>query len=393
MVYLPGYYEFACPVKILSGNQALSNLPYEMELLGCSKALVISDQGVVAAGLLDRVHAVFEGSDATVGAVFDETPVDSSDKVVGQVAEIFRRDHCDCLVAVGGGSCMDTAKGVNVVLTEGTDDLNEFQGSERTTKPTLPLIAVPTTAGTGSEVSPVAVIVNEAKGIKMSIVSTRLYPDVAILDPKMTLTVPPKLTAATGMDALTHAVESFYCVQKNPVSDAFARAAIRLIMHNLVPAVEHGEDEQARLALANAALLAGIGFSSSMVGVVHSLAHATGALAHVPHGVANAVFLPWGVEYNIEKRAAIIAELAPTMGIASPAGEAKEQARAVVSAIRNLTARLNALCGLPLTLRDAGVSEDKLEAIARTALNDGALILNPEEVTFDDALGLLRKAY
>lgn len=393
MVYLPGYYEFVCPVKILSGNQALSNLPYEIELLGASQALVITDKGVVGAGLLDRVQAVFEGSDCAMAAVFDETPVDSSDQVVAQVAQLFRDAGCDCLVAVGGGSCMDTAKGANIMLTEETDDLLAFQGSERTTKPTKPFIAIPTTAGTGSEVTSAAVIANVSKCLKMSFVSVRLYPDVAILDPKMTLTVPPKLTAATGMDALTHAVEAYYCLQKNPVSDAYAMAAIRLIMDNLVPCVENGDNADARLAMANAALLAGISFSNSMVGMVHSLAHGAGAVAHVPHGVANSIFLPWGVEHNIDKRADFIAELAPTMGIIPSSSDAKEQARAVVSTLRNLTARLNALCGLPLTLRDAGVSEDKLERIAKTAINDGSLAMNPEEVSYDEALEIIRKAF
>jgi alcohol dehydrogenase len=160
-----------------------------------------------------------------------------------------------------------------------------------------------------------------------------------------------------------------------------------------VRAVEHGEDEQARLAMANAALLAGMAFSNSMVGMVHSLAHAAGGVAHVPHGVANSIFLPWGVEYNIPKCAAFIAELTPVMGLGITSADAKDQARAVVGAVRNLTARLHALCGLPTRLREAGVREEQLEAIARAAVNDGTVVMNPEELTFEDALGVLKKAY
>ena len=389
---VPSYYEFFCPVKILSGHQALKNLPYEMDQLGAKRALIVTDPGVVAAGLIQQVQAAFEGSDREIGAIFDQTPPDSSDKVARQVAELFKSKGCDCLVAVGGGSSIDTAKGANLMLTEGTDDLLKFQGAERTKKTMKPFIVVPTTAGTGSEVTMAAVITNTEKNIKMSITSYKILPNVAILDPKMTLTMPPKITAATGMDALTHAVEAYYCLQKNPVSDSLSITAIKLVLENLVKAVQNGQDENLRLAMANAALLAGISFSNSLVGVVHSLAHATGGVCHVPHGVANAIFLPWGVEYNIPKRAGMIAELAPLFGAAS-SGNAQKDAQAVVSAIRDLNAKLKSLCGLPTTLRETGVTEDKLEAIAKTAVNDGTVAMNPEDVTVPDALGLLKKAF
>jgi len=389
---VPSYYEFFCPVKILSGHQALKNLPYEMDQLGAKRALIVTDPGVVAAGLIQQVQAAFEGSVREIGAIFDQTPPDSSDKVARQVAELFKSKGCDCLVAVGGGSSIDTAKGANLMLTEGTDDLLKFQGAERTKKTMKPFIVVPTTAGTGSEVTMAAVITNTEKNIKMSITSYKILPNVAILDPKMTLTMPPKITAATGMDALTHAVEAYYCLQKNPVSDSLSITAIKLVLENLVKAVQNGQDENLRLAMANAALLAGISFSNSLVGVVHSLAHATGGVCHVPHGVANAIFLPWGVEYNIPKRAGMIAELAPLFGAAS-SGNAQKDAQAVVSAIRDLNAKLKSLCGLPTTLRETGVTEDKLEAIAKTAVNDGTVAMNPEDVTVPDALGLLKKAF
>lgn len=392
MVYMPDYYEFFCPVKIVSGNKALKNLPYEMDQLRVRKALVVTDQGVLNAGLMKKVEAAFEGSNCGIAAVFSETPPDSSDKVVNQVADLYEQKGCDCLVAVGGGSCIDTAKGVNIVVTEGTHDLLKFQGAERIKGRLKPLIVIPTTAGTGSEVTLAAVITNVEKGIKMSITAYQLIPDVAILDPEMTMTMPAKITAATGMDALTHAVEAYYCLQKNPVSDAFSVAAIKLIMDNLLTAVEKPKDAQARLNMANAALLAGISFSNALVGVVHTLAHATGGVAHVPHGVANAIFLPWGVEYNFDKSDEIIAELAPLFGAPS-SGVARDDAQAVVEAIRGLNKKLHELSGLPLTLKEAGVKEDQLEQIAKIAINDGTVAMNPEEVTVKDALALLKKAY
>jgi len=393
MVHVPEYYEFYCPVKIVSGKKALANLPYEMDQLGTSKAMVITDKGVVGAGLLDKVKAVFEGSQAEICAVYDDTPPDSSDKVVNQVADIYKEKGCDCLVAVGGGSAIDTAKGVSIVVTMGESNLLKFQGAERIKEELLPFIVVPTTAGTGSEATAAAVITHVDKGIKMSITSYKLLPNTAIIDPDMTVTMPPKITAATGMDALTHAVEAYYCLQKNPVSDVYSLSAIKLIMGNLIKTIEDGADKEARLAMANAALLAGISFSNSLVGVVHSLAHATGGVAHVPHGVANAICLPWGVEYNIGKAGGFIAELAPEMGVTDVSGVDEQDARAVVDAIRDLLNRLNKLADLPVRLRDAGVKEEQLADIAKVAINDGTVAMNPEEVTYEDALELLKKAY
>jgi alcohol dehydrogenase len=387
------FYEFFCPVKVISGLQALSNLPHEMDQLGAHRALIVTDKGVAGAGLIRYVEEAFQGSSCVIGHIFDETPPDSSNIVVNQVAEIFRQKRCDCLVAVGGGSCIDTAKGVNIVVTEQTDDLMKFRGAERLTKPMKPLLVVPTTAGTGSEVTLVAVISNVQAGVKMAFTSDRLYPNVAILDPKMTMTMPPKITAATGMDALTHATEAYYCLQKNPISDSLAVTAIKLTMANLIICVENGRNEQARLAMANASLIAGMAFSNSMVGVVHALAHATGGVCHVPHGIANAILLPFGMENNLDKRASIIAELAPYLCGRDVSGGNMERARAAIQAVRDLQVKLNQMCGLPNRLRDAGVTEDKIEAIARVAINDGALVYNPQDVTFEEAVDILRRAF
>ncbi len=389
---LPNYYEFYCPVKIVSGNQALSNLPYEMDQLGAHKALIVTDPGVVAAGLLKPVQAAFEGSNCAIGAVFDQTPVDSSNLVCNQVAKIFNEKGCDCLVALGGGSAIDTAKGANIVVSEKTDDLLKFQGHECVKETLKPFIVIPTTSGTGSEATLVAVIANVEKNIKMSFTSNKLYPHVAILDPKMLVTMPKKITAATGMDALTHAIEAFVNLQKNPMSDAFAITTVKLVHENLVRAVENGSDEKARLAMANAALCGGIAFSNSLVGIVHAIAHACGGVAHLPHGVANAILLPWGLEYNLDTSAETIAELAPWIG-APAAGSAAEKARAVIAAVRELTKKLNELSGLPLTLKEAGLKEEQFPAIAKAAINDGTMNYNPKDATLEEVIAILKKAY
>lgn len=390
---LPKYYQFYCPIKILSGHKAVSNIPYEMGLLGCRRAMIVTDKGVVGAGLIEIVKAAFSDSDREIGYVFDEVPPDSSNRIANKLAKLFEKEGCDIFIAVGGGSAMDTAKGANIVISEKSDDLLKLQGVENIKKDLLPMIAVPTTAGTGSEVTKAAVIYNEEVNCKMSIVSDKLYPAIAVLDPAMTATMPPKITAATGMDALTHAMEAYTCLQKNPIDDVFAKAAIELVRKYLVRATENGKDEEARLGMANAALLAGIAFSNSMVGLVHSLAHATGGVCHVPHGVANAIFLPWVLEYNSTKIPEYVAELSGVLGGSVEYLEAKDQAMVTVSLVRNLLTRLNQLSGLPVRLRDAGVTEDKLPAIAKLTINDGSLAYNPKEVSYDDALALLKKAF
>ena len=392
---LPAYYEFFNPVKILSGRQALDNIPYELETLGCRRPIVITDKGIVEAGLIKILLDSWAGSDLVVGALYDETPPDSSNVVVNQVAEIYRSSGCDSIVAVGGGSVLDTAKGVNIVITEETDDLMKFVGAERLRKRMRPFIAVPTTSGTGSEVTMVAVIANEEKKCKMAFTSYTLFPDVAVLDPRMTMTVPPQITAATGMDAMTHAVEAFSCLQKNPLSDGYAFKAVDLIRQYLVRAVENGKDEEARMGMANASLLAGCAFSNSMVGIVHAIGHACGGVCGVPHGVAMAMLLPWGMEYNMKHCAVYYAEL--LLALAGPdvyVRTAPEQrALEAVKTVRQLNSTLNRLSGMPVTLKEAGVKREQFEQIARTAQDDGSLMFNREEAGFEDILKILEAAY
>lgn len=392
---IPDYYEFFSPIKIVSGNKALENLPYELDQMNAHRPLLISDKGVSGAGLLQQVVDTFADSLVVAGAVFDEVPQDSSNLVVNRVAEIYRQAGCDSIVAIGGGSVIDTSKGVNIVITENSDDLLKFSGAEMLKKPLKPFIVIPTTAGTGSEVTCVAVISDPERHLKMTFTSNVLYPRVAILDPRMTLTLPPLFTAATGMDAMTHAIEAFISLQKNPMSDAYAVKAIEIIAGTLPSVVKNGNDRVGRLALANASTMAGIAFSNAMVGVVHNLGHATGGVCRVPHGIAMSIFLPFGLEYNLPKAASQIGELLLPLagsGVFSSTPESERPAK-VISVIRQLKDTLYDLCRLPRTLEEAGVTRDKLPEIAHTAMNDGASTYNVIEVDYDDALKLLEKAY
>jgi alcohol dehydrogenase len=401
---LPSYYEFFNSVKIVSGYKALENIPYELSQLGAKKPIIITDKGIVKAGLIKHVIKSFQGSKTTIGAIYDDTPVDSSNVVVDEIAEIYRKQGCDSIIAVGGGSAIDTAKGVNIVISENSNDLLKLMGNNRLTKPMRPFVVIPTTAGTGSEVTMAAVIANPSKNVKMQFTSALMLPKLAVLDPRMTMSMPPKITAATAMDALTHAVEAFIGPQKNPVSDAFAVAAIELIRKNVVTAVKSGSDADARLAMANAALLAGLAFSNSMVGVVHAAAHALGGVCHVPHGVANSIMLPHGLELYIKKsgeakkvlhlKQSIESVLLPLVGpeeyVKVPA---KERAQGTVNAIRDMTANLNKISGIPVKLRQAGVIENSLPEVAQATINDGAIAFSPVEVSYEEALALLKAAF
>ena len=391
----PKYFEFYNPVKINAGQNALEGLPSELERLNVSKPFIITDEGIVKVGLLDKVLAGFNDSDIIIGAVYDKVPPDSSITVVNEAAKLYREQNCDCIIAVGGGSVIDSAKGINIVISENTTDIIQFAGHDRIRNVQQPLIVIPTTSGTGSEVTLVAVVADKEKDQKMLFTSTKLLPSVALIDPRMTMSLPPKLTAATGMDALTHAIEAYTCLQKNPISDAYAFAAIESITKNLVNVVKNGNDEQGRFELAVASTAAGVAFSNSMVGAVHGIGHTVGALAHVHHGMAMAILLPHVMEYNLEKIGELYSELLLSLAGAETFASTPKNKRAEASIefIKNLNKTLNSLCGMPITLSEAGVNESQLEEIAKRSLNDGAMILNPEDMNPEEVLSVLKKAF
>ena len=392
---LPAYYEFQNPVRIVSGRKALENLPCELEQLGVKRPLIVTDPGVSGAGLVKFVVNAFSGSNTTLGGIYDQVPPDSSTKTVQELAGVYRENRCDGLVAVGGGSVIDTAKGANILVSEDSDDLSGFVGADLLKRPLKPLVVIPTTSGTGSEVTTAAMITDPDRDLKLAVTSRYLLPNLAILDPRMTLTLPARITAATAMDAMTHAMESYYCMQKNPLSDAYAWAAVQLISSNLTHVIRNGGDEEGRLALANASCMAGVAFSNSMVGMVHALGHGCGAVCHVPHGVIMNIFLPHGLEYNMEKVGDLIGELLlPLAGSEVYASTPREgRAAGTVETIRGLQDELHELTGLPRSLKEVDVPREKFEEIAGKALGDGALLFNPTEMDHQDALQILNKAY
>ncbi len=392
---LSRYYEFYLPLKINAGQDALETLGWEMQQLGAGKPIIVTDQGIVKAGLLDIFLSTQKASGLDLSVIYDRVPSDSSIDVVNEVVNIYQKSGCDSLIAIGGGSVIDTAKGANILISHGGQDLRRLMGVDRLTATQMcPLIVIPTTSGTGSEATLVAVISDSERGVKLPFVSYKLVPRLAILDPRMTQSLPSGLTAATGMDALTHSIEAYTCLQKNPISDAFAWSAIELIRDYLIRAVEKGSDRQARLAMANASLMAGIAFSNSMVGAVHAIGHSLGAVAHVHHGTAMAILLPYVMEMNIERLGELYARLLlPLAGeqvyLSTPSGQ---RAKKAIDVVHELNHKLHELSGMPITLSQAGLREEQIPEVVQKALNDGAMSTNPIDLTGKQIEQILRKA-
>ncbi|MBU1169976.1 MAG: iron-containing alcohol dehydrogenase [Proteobacteria bacterium] len=402
-MFLPHYYEFCCRVKTVAGHDVLEKIPGMLGAMHAGRPMIITDKGVVAVGLIDVVTGAM-GDQITIGSIEDDVPPDSDLKVVNHLARIYVEKGCDSIIAVGGGSVLDTAKGVNIIVSENSDDLMKFTGAGALKKRLKPLIAVPTTAGTGSEVTLVAVIADHEKNRKMIFTSYFLLPDIAVIDSRMTLTLPDFLTSQTGMDALTHSVEAYTCLSKNPISDACAMEAITLISNTILDVVRNPSNKEGRLALATAATLAGMAFSNSMVGMVHTLGHSVGAVCHVPHGTCMSILLPYGLEYNMHKNGDYTGELLyPLAGETIFARTPKDQrATKTVEYVRALNQALyDATDGKhPRSLKEimgrdgkAMVPKDKLKDIANVALGDGSIFYNPEDMDFDDMMMVLDAAW
>lgn len=387
------FFQFYCPTKIVFNPGIARDFSAELSVFSLKRVLVITDKMLVRLGVVNPVIEGIKNAGIEVGAVFSDVPSNSELEIVRRCAEEAVRNEVEGIVAIGGGSVLDTAKAVDILLTHGGDLVDDYSGAETLPGPLKPLIAIPTTAGTGSEVTHAALILDEAHHVKLSFVDRNLAPHLAVLDPELTTGLPAKLTAATAMDALTHAIESYTSVQANPVSEALASRAIPLIRKNILKAVLHGGDLGARGALLTAAVMSGIAFDHAMVGVVHGMSHATGGLAPVHHGTANSIFLPWGMEYNLEVCAEKYAEIAELLGVKVEGLSAEAAGRKGIEAIKRMREELQQACGLPYRLRDAGVGEDLLEAIAEGAVNDGTSFYNPREVVKEAVLEQVRKAY
>ncbi|MCD6586821.1 MAG: iron-containing alcohol dehydrogenase [Desulfobacteraceae bacterium] len=390
---LPEFFEFYNPTKVVYEDGVATDLKPELDIIGIKKYFIVSDHIINDLGLVDKVAGGLAEAGFEVTGKYLDVAQDARLNDVQTCADQIKASGAEGIISIGGGSVIDTAKAANILFSEGGNLVDDYSGAHTLTRPLKPHVVIPTTAGTGSEVTMIAVIYDEENKEKLAFADKFLLPNLAVLDPQMTISLPFKMTAATGMDALTHAIEAYVGTQAAPISDAFAVGAIELIMKNIVTATKNGEDVEARGAMQIASTMAGISFTHSMVGCVHGMAHATGGLYRVPHGVANGIFLPFGMEYNFEEIKEKLARLAPIMGEDISGLSEEEAARLAIAAVRKLSKQLNDLDALPLRLRDVGVPEDGLEAIAEGAINDGTSFYNPREMDEEDLLPFIQKAY
>ena len=390
---LPEFFAFYSPTKVVYEAGIVSDLKPELDIIGIKKYFVVSDHILNDLGLVQKLADGLADAGCEMVGKFLDVQQDARLNDVKTCAEAVKSSGAEGIVSIGGGSVIDTAKAVNILFSEGGDLVEDYSGGHLLTRPLKPHVVIPTTAGTGSEVTMIAVIYDEENKEKLFFADKFLMPNLAVLDPEMTLSLPPKLTASTGMDALTHSIEAYVGVEASPFSDAFAAGAIELILKYLINATEDGADIEARGAMLIASAMAGIAFTHSMVGCVHGMAHVTGALYRVPHGEANTIYLPYGMEYNFEEITEKLARLAPIMGEDVTGLTEEEAARQAIEAVRKLTGKLHELGAIPIKLSEVGVPEDGLADIAEGALNDGTSFYNPREVEPEELLPYIQRAY
>jgi len=374
--------------QIQCGGGTALQLAESCRRLSISRPLLVTDPGLVSIGLVAPVLAALERG-GVPAIVFDQVREDPPEATVEAAASAGREAGVDGVIAVGGGSSMDVAKIVAILLA-GTQALPELYGVDHVNGKRLPLILVPTTAGTGSEVTPVA-IVTTGETTKAGVSSPVLLPDIAVLDADLTLGLPPVVTAMTGVDAMVHAIEAYTSKhKKNPISDNLARQALVLLAGNIRTAVNNGRDQTARANMLLGACLAGQAFANAPVAAVHALAYPLGGHYHIPHGLSNSLVLPSVLEFNTPQSAPLYAELTDLVTGVAVSGSDEAKAIKLVLALRTLIDDLK----LPATLAAAGVSEADLEMLAADAmLQQRLLINNPREVTEADALDIYRAAY
>lgn len=381
-------FPFRVPPSQFFGSGAIEKIGEETKRLGVRRALIVTDPGVAKAGISDRVRTLLEAAGVTTGQ-YDRVEPEPSVASVERAVDTAEQGEYDVLVGVGGGSALDTAKGISL-RSANAGPIQQYFGVELVPARGLPMILVPTTAGTGSEITPNAIFDDTERRLKAGIVSHRLFADVAIVDPDLTLGVPPSVTAASGIDALTHAIESYIAVKATPHTDLYALEAIRLIGANLRAATSRGTDRASRYGQALGSFYAGISITNAGTGLCHAMAYPLGSAYHVPHGMANALLLPAVLEYNMPADLPKYARIAEALGEPVIGLSPRKAAERAVDAVR-------ALCrdvGLPAGLREVGVPEDALEGFVEGTLSAARLIdNNPRRPTPDAVLDVYRRAF
>ena len=380
-------FRFRIPTEIFFGNGVSSSLGEQVVQLGKHAPFVVTDPGVRQAGIVDPlIQSMIERS--VVPEIFDRISANPRDHECVAGAEAARAFGADLIVAIGGGSPIDAAKAIAGLLPNG-GAVQDWLPPRTFERSPVPIIAIPTTAGTGSEVTRSSVITDGDQHIKLSLRDYQIAPRIALVDPELTLSLPRSVTAATGMDVLTHAVEAYTCTKATPLSDMCAVTAIELVQRHLIDAVRDGNRLEAREGMMLASLIAGMAFSNADVGAVHCLAEALGGLYDTPHGVANAVFLPFVFAFNADVAPKRHVAVGKALAVDVEGLSEFEATRESGSAIKALTAAV----GIPAFRDLPGVREDDFQAIATSAVRNGSNASNPRPMGVDQYLEILRQAW
>ncbi|GIU09225.1 MULTISPECIES: L-threonine dehydrogenase [unclassified Shewanella] len=378
--------KFFIPSVNILGQDAVTEAIGDIKSLGFKNALIVTDKPLVEIGLVAQVTDKLASNDIR-SVIFDGVQPNPTVGNVEAGLEILTANNCDFVISLGGGSPHDCAKGIALVATNG-GSIKDYEGLDVSTKPQLPLVAINTTAGTASEMTRFCIITDEARHIKMAIVDKNTTPILSVNDPELMLLKPAGLTAATGMDALTHAIEAYVSIAANPITDACAIKAIELIQGNLVEAVENGQSIEARDQMAYAQFLAGMAFNNASLGYVHAMAHQLGGFYDLPHGVCNALLLPHVQAYNAQVVPGRLKDVAKAMGVDVAAMTDEQGATAAITAIKQLSVAVN----IPENLTKLGVKAEDIPTLADNALKDACGFTNPKQATHEEICQIFTNA-
>jgi len=381
-------FTFQAPSNILFEAGAARKIAGLVAQFGASRVLLVTDKGVRGAGLTRDAEAAMLAAKISV-RVFDEVVADPPSHVIESAVALCQDGNIELVLSIGGGSALDTAKLV-AYLAKSRDRLDDIYGVGLAKGPRLPLILAPTTAGTGSEVTPIAIVTTPTTE-KKGVVSPCLIPDWAVLDPELTLGLPSHVTAATGIDAMVHAIEAYTSkVKKNPMSDQLARQGLGLLAGNIRRVCRDGRDLEARSQMLLGSMLAGMAFANAPVAAVHALAYPIGAIFHVPHGLSNALVLPHVLEFNLPAAEALYAELAEIVKPGVRAVSQPDRARAFIDEMISIGRD----CAVPPSLSAVGIRRDDLKRLSEDAMKQTRLLVNnPRPLTLDDAYAIYSAAY
>ena len=375
--------KFVTP-EIIFGKNAIRQTGDACRRLGAKKVLIVSDCGVANAGWLETVMDICKESQLPFATFIDVTSNPKDTEVVNG-CRTFIENECDAIIGIGGGSALDVAKAIAIIATNG-GKISDYEGIDKIEKPLPPMIMIMTTAGSGSEVSQFSIIVDSNRKKKMTIVSKTLVPDIAIVDPYTLVTKDSNLTAETGMDVLTHAIEAYVSIAATPLTDVQAKNALSLVSTYLRPSVASKTNAEAKEAMAMASLQAGLAFSNAILGAAHAISHAIGGRFPLPHGEINAILLPYVMDFNFIAAPRRFIDIAELMGIDSRGLTQREAGNAAIKFVKELSVDI----GIPKRLREVGITEEIIDEISQTALEDACMITNPRDMTIEQVKSLLK---